>query len=182
MVYKMLYIYRVPSPPPLTPSLFRTAFARLGELWIPPLTIVLSGGSALQLGGHTSRTTDDGDVVACFPDLAPVAPTIAQVGRELGLSELWLNDHAAAYHQFLPPDCRDRCHGYGSFGSLTVSLLSRQDLIVMKLMAFRAVDLDDLDALGVTDQEAQFVNDELPRLRTVDAKRARRIHEWLFQR
>ncbi len=164
---------------PVDEAELRRALTALGALCERPAEILLAGGAALVLAGHTTRGTDDGDVVAATPPLTELAGHVARVARELALVPTWLNDNVSRYADALPADYRDRCIEIGTFGLLTVSALGRNDLILLKLLALRAQDMDDLDALRPTDAELGFVVWHLPRLAERYPDRVVRIRYYL---
>lgn len=152
----------------------------LGSLVTRPLDFVLAGGSALLLGGHLARTTNDADVIACDPPFDDtLRATIATVGQELGIASTWLNDGAAAFAHFLAPDYRARCRPHGTFGKVSVVLLDRPDLILLKLMALRTADMDDLDLLAPTADELVFARSQFVRIAAIDPRRVQRARIYL---
>jgi hypothetical protein len=75
---------------------------------VPPVSIVVCGGSALHMQGLATRTTEDVDVcaVAAHPAMTPIVcgpanlprpfwEAVQATARELGLNPLWLNTAAA---------------------------------------------------------------------------------------
>src|SRR5580658_5075018 len=81
---------------------FRLLSGRLELAQSKPAQLVICGGSALIAMGFRRRTTNDADVVAMLsengelisPDPLPSAllEASAQVARDLGLNENWLNN------------------------------------------------------------------------------------------
>jgi hypothetical protein len=59
---------------------------------------------------------------------------------------------------------RERTVPVGEFGPLRVRAIARIDLISLKLIAGRERDLNDLDALEVTAEEARFIVKSLPQI------------------
>jgi hypothetical protein len=137
-----------------------------------PVRLVICGGSALIAMGFQQRTTNDADVVAMLnehgelisPD--PLPPLLleasAQVARDLGLNENWLNNEPSRndgglFQLGLP-------HGFAGrltrriFGSrLTIYYIGRLDQIHFKLYAAADqrddTDIADLRALKPTATE-----------------------------
>jgi hypothetical protein len=137
-----------------------------------PVRLVICGGSALIAMGFRQRTTNDADVVAMLSESGelispdPLPPLLleasAQVARDLGLNENWLNNEPSRnegglFQLGLP-------HGFASrltkqdFGSrLTIYYIGRLDQIYFKLYA--AADqrddthIADLRALKPTETE-----------------------------
>lgn len=133
--------------------------------------IVIVGGSALLLHEGLQRPTQDVDIVAVALGHEPLRPhhqlppvlrdAALDVARVRGLDEDWLNTGALGVIAHLLP------HGYEqrlrteSFGSgLLVSVLSRQDLLRLKLFAAHdegphGVHADDVRAMGPTHLELE---------------------------
>lgn len=114
------------------------------------MTIVVCGGSALQMQGLSSRTTQDIDVCAAAasssasPDTfggAELPPAflqaVGEVARDLGLNPGWLNTAAAEVLEvYGPPDGmaeRLLARNYGP--ALRALFLSRIDQIHFKILA-----------------------------------------------
>ena len=106
--------------------------------------LVAVGGSSLLLLGLIDRPTADLDVVADLNDgsftkldeiPSALAVAVADVGTALGLSTRWLNNGPASLMDLgLPDGWQDRLV-QRSFDALTLHLLSRRDLICLKLYA-----------------------------------------------
>lgn len=139
--------------------------------------IVIIGGAALNLLRIVKRVTEDVDILAFAresqdasspvliepPTPIPAALTnaIEQVAKDLNLVPNWLNTGPALqWRQGLPPNL-DRRVEWRRFGALHVGLVSRYDLIFLKLYA--AADstgpssrhVQDLLALRPTDVELE---------------------------
>lgn len=160
---------------------FLRAFAALGARLGTPAEIVVAGGSALLLLGIIDRSTADADTVSSHPKLSTLARDVSAVADELGLAPSWLNDGVTAYRDLLPPDFPSRTVVVGRFGQLSVRVLGRQDLIVMKMAAGRPRDLDDLRALAPTAAEVAFVDEQLSRINKVSPRDALHIQLYLEQ-
>lgn len=106
--------------------------------------IAIVGGAALLLTGQIARPTQDVDVAAVASE-GPLVSTwhlpelLIEASRDvaatLGLDPDWLNAGAVAViGNDLPDGYESRLHSY-RFGPLTVSVLSRLDLMGLKLLA-----------------------------------------------
>jgi hypothetical protein len=109
------------------------AFAALGARLGTPAEIVVAGGSALLLLGIVDRSTADADAVSSHPKLSTFSRDVSAVADELGLAPGWLNDGVSAYRGLLSPDFASRTVILNTFGRLTVRVLGRADLILMKM-------------------------------------------------
>jgi len=137
-----------------SPQEVETALAQLGKRLLytdaAHVTLVVCGGSALQIQGLTTRTTQDVDVCAAAvrPAATPAASAAARlpasfieavqaVAGDLGLNPGWLNTAAAEVLAVYgsPPGMEDRlvARDYGPL--LRVLYLSRLDQIHFKVLA-----------------------------------------------
>jgi len=157
------------------------ALKRLGTLCAAGTEIVLAGGAALILAGYIERGTEDGDVIHSEPKLADLQDVLASVAEEHDLPDAWLNDGVKAWADVLPPDFGQRLEEVGVFGNLRVRRLGRLDLLVMKLFALRAQDLDDVAAMDPAEEEIAFVRGQLARIARSRPDRALRTQLYLDQ-
>jgi hypothetical protein len=147
-----------------------TALKRLGEIfqWHREVEILLVGGAAGMITGvlPAMRTTMDCDVMKYIPEAAWIAVETAaeEVAKELGLPEHWLNSDVQIRADSLPADWQERSIWHNTYGSLKVVAVSRIDLITMKFLAHRPQDLEDLLALGVTEEDKAFTRKHLDRI------------------
>lgn len=155
--------------------------AELGAVCPAGTEVVVIGGAAAILRGWLARATVDIDVAASTPPLAAFRRRIAEIAEPRGLPEGWLNDGAKAFARVLPPGYSERLEPVGIFGGLTVRTISRRDLVLMKLFAMRAEDVQDLRELAPTREELEFVRGELPRIAAFEPKRAYLMELYLEQ-
>lgn len=137
---------------------------------LAPISIIVCGGSSLIATGLVKRATKDVDIVALLspssklesakPLPKELLKASAQVARDLGLSENWLNSDPGDLMEFGFPDGfleRLQKREYGK--RLTVNYIGRLDQIHFKVYA--AVDqgpghhVDDLRALEPTFEEME---------------------------
>jgi len=130
------------------------ALQRLGKRllydYAEPISLVVCGGSALNVLNIASRTTRDVDVLATVEETAdgirlrhdqPLPKkfrnVVAEVGRDLGLEEDWLNmgpkDVIEVYG--VPRGMTERWDRREYGPSLTVYFVSRLDQVHLKLLA-----------------------------------------------
>ena len=105
--------------------------------WHP--SMIVAGGCAMILNGWSSRrNTDDIDVLDCDRDLNDVLSEFPQV-----------NCNVNAYGDQIPYNYEDRLREM-PIDTSAVSVLtpSLEDLVVMKLYAWRGKDVDDLTSDG----------------------------------
>ncbi len=142
----------------------RIAFRAMDEVLGREAYIVIAGAAALVLIGELKRSTADCDVIHADPPLADMKNAIAAVAESHALSAEWLNTNVSIFADILPADYRARWIHIGTFGQLTVHALGRNDLVLMKLMALRSQDMDDLDEIKPTQDELRFAISHFPRL------------------
>jgi hypothetical protein len=115
-----------------------------------PVELVSCGGASLNLMGWISRSTSDVDII-CVAEIGPsnevklrpetpLSPEfiklVAEVGRELGLKEEWLNFGPAPLVDFgLPPGLERRLERKEYGRCLALHLISRLDHIHLKIYA-----------------------------------------------
>jgi hypothetical protein len=129
---------------------FRLLSGRLELAQSEPARLVICGGSALIAMGFRQRTTDDADVVAMIsengelisPDPLPPALLVAsaQVARDLGLNEDWLNNEPSRndgglFQMGLPHGFADRLTKKAFGSRLAIFYIGRLDQIFFKLYA-----------------------------------------------
>ena len=160
---------------------FARAFTALGKLRRSRTDLVLGRAGALILTGELARSTMDCDVLYSDPDMGRLLDDIRAVANELHISAGWLNGSIQSYLDILPTNYRTRLRTLPTSGNLYISVLHRQDAIVMKLFAGRPRDLEDVAVLGPTTADIDFAQRELPRLRRIDERRARNMETALDQ-
>ena len=123
---------------------------RLAYEYAEPISLVVCGGSALNVLNIANRTTRDVDVLATVEKTAEgfrlrhdqplpkdFSNVVAEVGRDLGLPDDWLNmgpkDVLRVYGA--PEGMTERWHRREYGPSLTVYFVSRLDQVHLKLLA-----------------------------------------------
>lgn len=150
-------------------DILEKAFGLLGKRLgnIADVEILLVGGAAAIVTGllGRQRTTLDCDVLYYSPPetWSTVEAAAREVAREMGLSLTWLNGDVQIRIEpaMLADGWRQRRILVGVYGVLHVFSASRPDLIALKFLAHRAVDLEDLRDMGITRDEGGFVRQYL---------------------
>jgi hypothetical protein len=161
--------------------------AKMVYAGLEPVELVSCGGASLNLMGWVSRSTSDVDII-CVAEVrangqvhllagttlpAHLIELIAEVGRELGLKEEWLNFGPAPLMDFGLPHGLEKRLKRKSYGRcLALHIISRLDQIHLKLYA--AMDpktriethLGDLVDLEPTEAEARAAVDWLLKRKT----------------
>ena len=106
-----------------------------------PIELVIAGGAAVAWR-HDTRRSLDVDSIEELSDEVKLAAS--RVGQQHGLASDWLNDYAQV---FAPAFARSECTPVMSRHRLQVLALPARALFVMKLLAARARDIEDLIVL-----------------------------------
>lgn len=104
---------------------------------------------------------------------------IRNVAESEGLPAGWLNGSIQSYTHVLPKDYKNRLVSLPPFSRLHVRLLGRRDVILMKVYAMRARDVQDLQAIGPTADELAFVRAQFPRIGAKEPAQARDMDAFL---
>ncbi len=131
--------------------------ARLGDDDGPVIEILLGGGAGGMLAGRlkAERTTVDCDVMIWAPrdDWPRIKTAADELAADHGLSHMWFNNGAHAFHEALPPDWRHRRELVLESGGLRVFVPARRDFIITKVVAGRVQDFEDLVAMAIERDE-----------------------------
>ncbi len=113
-----------------------------------------------------SRVTTDCDVMLYLPAkaMAEVEHKAKQVAEEMGLASNWLNSDVQIRLDALPDGWEQRKVMGGLYDRLRVSVVSRPDLIAMKVLAGRDQDIEDLQAMRIRSDDVAFVESYLATL------------------
>ena len=155
------------------------ALSALGRRTPGPVSIVLGGSAALILSNDLPRPTDDGDIVASEPGVDELQSLIREIANSEGLPPGWLNGSIQSYTYVLPSDYSSRLVSLPPFNRLRVRLLSRRDVILMKVYSMRPRDIDDLHSIHPAPDELAFVRAQLSRIAAREADKAREMAELL---
>jgi hypothetical protein len=167
------------APPKMTRQTLWTALEALGKRATERVLLVLGGSAALILGDTLQRPTDDGDVVASEPGFNQLQRLIRDVAEAQHLPPGWLNESIQSFTYILPPDYSTRLVTLPPFGRLHVSLLSRRDVLLMKVYGMRPRDIEDIRALVPTTDELAFVAAEITRIAPKEPGKAQDMRDFL---
>lgn len=133
-------------------------------LGVKPFPIYLLGGSACILGRYTDRATRDFD----FVDLN-YAAVLGKVLRHL--SDYDMLEYEST---ILAPSYMERAKHLEEFEYLQIYILSREDIIVSKIIRMASKDLEDIDNLiERSDKEliSKIIDEVIQRTDLFDSKR-----------
>lgn len=110
--------------------------------------VVIVGGAAMILHFGASRATRDVDVMVLKGNVHHLRAAVSRVATEVGLPSDWLNDGAKGFVGVLPPEFRTRLQALEyPLAHLHLYALGLPDQVVLKIIALRAQDLEDLELL-----------------------------------
>ncbi|PIR24925.1 MAG: hypothetical protein COV43_07775 [Deltaproteobacteria bacterium CG11_big_fil_rev_8_21_14_0_20_42_23] len=145
-----------------------------------PERIILCGGGALNLAYGSNRTTIDIDVIAPVPLSAQIKKAALEVARELGAPEDWFNDECKGFADYLPHDWEQRLVLLPlDLKRIEVFSLGKADLLTLKLVAGRERDLQDIEHLGIFQEDVGIILSSLDKIGRFDAKSALKIRLYL---
>ena len=126
----------------LTAQKMLEAFACLDKKLPRKVRLIMGGGGAMLLAYHYALSTSDIDAIpAKGITIQELDPLVKQVAEELSLPGDWLNPYYSSFAHVLPTDYGDRLIDVFSAQHLTVSALSKEDLLIMKCFAARQKDV-----------------------------------------
>jgi hypothetical protein len=164
----------------LTAEQMMKAFGRLDELLDRPLRLIIGGGGAMLLAYEFPLVTDDVDgVPAAGGTLDTLPPLVQQVGRELGISQDWLNPYYSTFMHVLPSDYGSRLEMVFGGKHLRVEALSINDLLIMKCFAGRPKDIKHARMLIEKGGDVAFVEKHIESLAKKNIPRADRALDFL---
>lgn len=141
----------------------KSALRRLGELLEPygvATEIALVGGAAGLLSYQLTPelTTKDCDMIICRPGAAEdrLMSHARDVATELGMDDQWLNGDIQIAADKMPDGWDARKVEVLRCGLLAVHAISRVDLIAMKILSGRDVDIEHLHLLQPDRHELDF--------------------------
>lgn len=142
------------------------AFQKLDRHLGSPTRIIVGGGAALIAAYGVPISTQDVDGVPdrSSMELADFKNEVRAVGRELGISQDWLNDYFSTFLFVLPRDYGDRLVSIYKGKNLEACALGKEDLILMKCFAGREKDIPHVRVLIRKGADLKVVDDRLSEL------------------
>jgi len=120
-----------------------------------PCDVIVIGGAAMILYFGARRATRDIDVLLLRGDVGELRRAVRDVARLHDLPDDWLSDAAKGFADILPPDFYHRLTPLPlPLQRLHVYVLGRPDQAAMKIVALREQDLEDLELLLPSMDEA----------------------------
>lgn len=159
-------------PEKLTPHDLLRVLRGLGRALAFPASLTLGGSSALLLTGALDRLTDDLDVLDSSVEFPRLLEAIRRVEVVEHAPPGWLNPSIQTYRDALPPGYRARLVAVPRMERLDVSLLSRPDVLAMKLYAGRPRDMQDILAVRPSAADLDFMQADIARVAVEEPDRA----------
>jgi hypothetical protein len=132
-----------------------------------PLTIVITGASALIIRNIVIRQSGDIDILRASEDInAPkLHEMILKLSERFSLPPAWMNDDAKKTLELLPKEYKfDLIKVEGDFKKLLPYVISTPDSVISKLVLFENIrpwDVSDIMALNFTELEIAAVKSKL---------------------
>lgn len=150
-----------------------------------PESLIICGGVAVTLAYGGKRKTYDLDVIAPLPLSASLKRAAKALAEDLGIDLHWLNDAAKGYAEYLCQGWEKRLKPIDlGLNKLSLQSIGKVDLLMMKLKASREKDIADIEALGISQNEAEIILINLERIAKFDSRTALNItlqlKEWGF--
>lgn len=132
----------------LTKEELETAFAKLDSVLeehnAGTVRLILGGGGSMILAHGYPGKTSDADGAVTRIDAAEFDRYVKLVAQQLKIQPEWLNSHFTTYMYALPSDYDARLVNVYAGKSLIVDALGAEDILIMKLMAGRAKDMQHI--------------------------------------
>lgn len=130
-----------------------------------PCKIIVCGGAAAIIGFGLNRHTGDIDILEPKPKSDSFNNVVKNFSEIYGLDKKWLNDGVKGFVDYLSPGYRSRLISINhNFKNLEVFVISKPDLITMKICAWREADKEDVKFLGISNDDLLIINENIKHL------------------
>jgi len=97
-----------------------------------------------------------------FPKTPGFTMPYSQISEQHGLDKKWINDGAKGFVDCLSPAFRRRLSPLDEgFENMEVFLISKPDLVTMKICAWRESDKEDIESLGISKADILIMEENL---------------------
>ena len=142
-----------------------------------PCRIIICGGAAAIVGYGMNRFTGDIDILEPFPKSESFYKAVKDLSKSHSLDPKWINDGVKGFLDDLSPDFQKRLLPLNEeFENLQVFIISKPDLITMKICAWREADKVDIEALGISREDLTIINANLAHVQKHSPDRAHKAH------
>jgi hypothetical protein len=161
----------------LSGSLIISLLKELDHHVTEPCRIIICGGAAAIVGYGMNRFTGDIDIFEPFPKSESFYKTVKDLSKIHSLDPKWINDGVKAFLDDLSPDFQKRLLPLNEgFENLQVFIISKPDLITMKICAWREADKVDIETLGISREDLTIINANLAHVQKHSPDRAHKAH------
>lgn len=140
------------------------------------------GGAAMIIYFGGTRATWDVDAFVEGDNLREIKQAAQKVAEKYHLDQDWLNDSVKGFANILPPDFHKRITKLDlKLHNLEIFVLGIAEQLVMKIIALREQDLEDIDVLlpQLTDSDKQTVINNMHYINTIRPDWAQKIQYFL---
>jgi hypothetical protein len=124
--------------------------------------IIICGGAAAIVGYGLKRETGDIDIFEPIPKNTGFYNAVSQISEQHGLDKKWINDGAKGFVDCLSPAFGRRLSPLDEgFENMEVFLISKPDLVTMKICAWRESDKEDIESLGISKADISIIEENL---------------------
>jgi hypothetical protein len=112
-----------------------------------------------------------------FPKNESFYKAVQDLSKIHSLDPKWINDGVKGFLDDLSPDFQKRLIPLNEeFENLHVFIISKPDLITMKICAWREADKADIEALGISREDLKVINTNLAYVERHNSDRAHKAH------
>jgi len=144
--------------------------------------IVIVGGAAMIIHFGATRATRDVDAIVEGDNLREIKQASKIVAEKFQLDEDWLNDSVKGFASILPPDFQKRITRLElDLCNLEIYVLGIAEQLIMKIVALREQDLEDIEVLlpQLTENDKQTVINNMHYINKIRADWAQKIQYFL---
>lgn len=130
----------------------------------------------------STRATRDVDALVEEDNLREIRNAAKKVAEKFHLNDDWLNDHVKGFANILPPDFHQRITKLElDLRNLEIFVLGIAEQLVMKIVALREQDLEDIDILlpQLSNEDKQNVINNMQYISQVRTDWAQKIQYFL---
>jgi len=144
--------------------------------------IVIVGGAAMIIHFGATRATRDVDAIVEGDNLREIKNASKIVADKFQLDDDWLNDSVKGFANILPPDFHKRITKLElDLYNLEIFVLGISEQLIMKIVALREQDLEDIEVLlpQLTENDKQTVINNMHYINKIRPDWAQKIQYFL---
>jgi len=166
-------------------SLLISALKELDRQVTCHFKIVIVGGAAMIINFGSTRATRDIDAIFEGDNLREIKTAVKNVAEKFQLDDDWLNDSVKGFANILPPDFQSRTIKLElNLYNIEVFVLGIAEQLIMKIVALREQDLEDIDLLllQLKDEDKQNVIGNMQSISKIRPDWAQKIQYFLDEK